>query len=310
MMLNIHKYPMGKVECYSAPTIIDKIKNYFKRRQKAGIPGMKWGTSRQKTKGADIMSNTMFKVGDKVRVKEGLKGGEYYGGLYFNHAMADRCGKVATITKAFDGDEYSRYELDIESMDFVYNDDMLEPYSGFSKSDLKDGMVVQHRDGEMLIVFGDTLVAQNGTWGLDEYHDDLTDCNKKDADIVKVYKVKPDCVNDIHDVYDVDYLDLIWERKEEPTRKYKPGDRVKVRSDLECITKYGTHHFVHSMKPLLGKTVTIIGCGPYCDDYRIKELDGYLWTNDMFEGLVVYEEMTVAEIEKKLGHKVKIVDGE
>ena len=304
-MLNIHKYPMGKVECYSAPTIIDKIKNYFKRRQKAGIPGMKWGTRRQKTKGADIMSNTMFKVGDKVRVKEGLKGGEYYGGLYFNHNMVRHCGEVATITRV----RQATYDLDIEEYGYVYNDHMLAPAT-FTKSNLKDGMVVQHRDGDMFIVFGDTLVAQNGTWDLDEYHDDLTDCNEKDADIVKVYKVKPHCGNDINDVYDVDYLDLIWERKEEPTRKYKPGDRVKVRSDLESVKMYGTHHFVNGMKPFLGETVTIIGCGPKDDDYRIKELDGYLWTDEMFEGLIAYEEMTVAEIEKKLGYKVKIVDGE
>ena len=68
--------------------------------------------------------------------------------------------------------------------------------------------------------------------------------------------------------------------------KYKVGDKVRVRADLQQGGKYSMEHgstnsFVSEMMPFRGKTVTIraISCG----EYIIEELKLYHWTDEMFE---------------------------
>lgn len=65
--------------------------------------------------------------------------------------------------------------------------------------------------------------------------------------------------------------------------KYKIGDRVKIREDLEENKKYGAHYFVDTMGKMRGLTLTI---DEVYDDgtYRVKEI-GYNWTEEMIEGL-------------------------
>lgn len=65
--------------------------------------------------------------------------------------------------------------------------------------------------------------------------------------------------------------------------KYKIGDRVKIREDLELNEKYGAHYFVDTMSEMRGLTLTI---DEVYDDgtYRVKEI-GYNWTEEMIEGL-------------------------
>ena len=65
--------------------------------------------------------------------------------------------------------------------------------------------------------------------------------------------------------------------------KYKVGDRVRVRSDLEGGEVYGLDYATSVMAEFSGKVVTIetlliIG------KYRVKEC-GYNWTDEMFAGL-------------------------
>ena len=72
--------------------------------------------------------------------------------------------------------------------------------------------------------------------------------------------------------------------------RYKIGDKVKVRGDLVINKTYGSDGFVTKMKNFRGKEVTIeTVLDRDTDKYRIKELVGYNWTNEMFEGLVKEE---------------------
>jgi len=61
--------------------------------------------------------------------------------------------------------------------------------------------------------------------------------------------------------------------------KYKVGDKVRVRNDLEVGKIYGTY-FNEDMAKLIGKEVTISNVGGCY--YNIKE-DGWNWTDEMFE---------------------------
>lgn len=71
--------------------------------------------------------------------------------------------------------------------------------------------------------------------------------------------------------------------------KYKVGDRVRVREDLNINERYGFLYATDEM--IKKKTVTIAYV--YDGYYGIKE-DVFMWTDEMFEGLAE-EELTAEE---------------
>ena len=74
--------------------------------------------------------------------------------------------------------------------------------------------------------------------------------------------------------------------------RYKVGDKVKVRSDLEENTSYGGKMFVRGMAVHRGKNVEISKV--HDDAYYIKGSDrAWFWTDEMFEP--VEEELTAEE---------------
>lgn len=84
--------------------------------------------------------------------------------------------------------------------------------------------------------------------------------------------------------------------------RFKVGDKVRVRDDLEVDEIYGDDRFVKEMSGLTGKIVTITSvCGSM---YSIKE-DGncYNWTDEMFDD-------TDTETQFKVGDKVFVIDNE
>ena len=76
--------------------------------------------------------------------------------------------------------------------------------------------------------------------------------------------------------------------------RYKVGDKVRVRSDLEESETYGGQTFVKQMEKYKGKLVTILEERPRF--YYIKEDkdENWCWTDEMFEGLAE-EELTAEE---------------
>lgn len=83
--------------------------------------------------------------------------------------------------------------------------------------------------------------------------------------------------------------------------KYKVGDRVRVRRDLEIGTQYGAYMFASGMVDYKGKIVTISAIELNGPLYFIEEDGGgWRWTYEMFEGLVE-DELTAEESIKILG---------
>lgn len=71
---------------------------------------------------------------------------------------------------------------------------------------------------------------------------------------------------------------------------YQVGDRVVVRDDLKIGRRYSMYNktacdntVIISMIPFRGKTVTISEIA-FGEQYRIQELAGVCWTDEMFEG--------------------------
>lgn len=100
----------------------------------------------------------------------------------------------------------------------------------FTKSDLKDGMVVEYNDnsfGKRLVV-GDFLIGEDGYADLGDYNENLKNV-VSDLEIVRVYKIK--CMGKISSImYDVN-LELIWERKEPKKMTVK-----EMKQKLEELT--------------------------------------------------------------------------
>ena len=84
----------------------------------------------------------------------------------------------------------------------------------FTKADLEDGMVVEQRDGNMYLVLAGKAVRKGRRNRIDGYTDDLKWEGYTGGDIVKAYRITPESLECIEDVFIKSNLELIWERKE------------------------------------------------------------------------------------------------
>lgn len=101
----------------------------------------------------------------------------------------------------------------------------------FTKADLRDGMVVEQRNGEKYLVLAEEVVRKCGYNEMNCYTDDLKCKGYTEGDIVKVYRITPESLGRIEDVFIKSNLELIWERKEP-----KKMTVEEMRQKLEELT--------------------------------------------------------------------------
>lgn len=80
----------------------------------------------------------------------------------------------------------------------------------FTKADLKDGMVVEYRDGSRRMVLGDKVIGYN-------YYNDLASYNntlESKFDETTINKVYKSTSINLNNYFNKENLTLIWERKE------------------------------------------------------------------------------------------------
>lgn len=99
----------------------------------------------------------------------------------------------------------------------------------FTKADLKDGMVVKHRNGDKKMVISEALIGEDGYSDRNCFREDLTYRCFKDLDIVGVYAIQE--YNNFADMLSDYNLELIWERKEP-----KKMTVEEMRKKLEELT--------------------------------------------------------------------------
>lgn len=84
------------------------------------------------------------------------------------------------------------------------------------KSDLKDGMIVEYRNGLRRFVLGDKLLGEHGNANIEEYDEELKYIDGESTlDIVKVYTVESSLCVAIGSIFLNKHLNLIWERVKE-----------------------------------------------------------------------------------------------
>lgn len=82
----------------------------------------------------------------------------------------------------------------------------------FTKSDLKDGMIVEYRDGRRRLVVNNFLIGKEGYYNLNYYSENMKDKDSSDRDIMRVFKIDTNTVLDY--IFSNESPELIWERKE------------------------------------------------------------------------------------------------
>lgn len=172
------------------------------------------------------MSNTRYKVGDKVRVREDLVIHELYGDHVFVGNMSPLKGKIVTIEDV----RPFGYRI-CECGRFSWTDEMFEPIK-FTKADLKTGHIVTVRCGQKFVVFKNlegnldglnikdsekSYFVNIGSMGynlFDEYDDNL--CVRTvtgfDYDIMKVEEVDTVVALTNARGYNLAEKKTIWER--------------------------------------------------------------------------------------------------
>ncbi len=100
----------------------------------------------------------------------------------------------------------------------------------FTKADLKDGMVVEYKDGRRRLVVAGMLIGKDGFLTLDSFRENLESVNfTAEHTIAKVYKVEE--ARTFNGILEDCNLDLIWERKET-----KRMTTEEMRQKLEELT--------------------------------------------------------------------------
>ena len=86
------------------------------------------------------------------------------------------------------------------------------------KKDLRDGYIVEYRNGDLLLKLGNKLYSQHyNSDSLDSIDDDLFDLDFDDIgnsnfDIVGVYKIKEKSVLALPDIFNLENLVSLWSR--------------------------------------------------------------------------------------------------
>ena len=170
-----------------------------------------------------------FKVGDKVKVINAISVYKRY------------IGKTGVITRLektnFTCDDGYILTFDDRESRCIWEDHELELVESkpFTKSDLKDGMIVEYRNGHKRLYINGIFTAYDWGWiSLDDFNDDLTYPTSEfygdTLDVVKVYKTNARLLKDM--LNDPSRLELIWERVE--TKKSRTPMTVEdIENDIK-----------------------------------------------------------------------------
>lgn len=149
-------------------------------------------------------------------------GNSYLSCTHYEKYKDKTCYDGQGVYQSYDHFKKYRYEI-LEWSDYMDKE--------FTKADLEDGMVVEQRDGNMYLVLAGMAVRKGGCNNIGGYDDDLKWEGYTEGDIVKVYRITPESLRRIEDVFIKSNLELIWERKEP-----KKMTVEEMRQKLEELT--------------------------------------------------------------------------
>lgn len=178
-----------------------------------------------------LKNGMIIKCNSKEDAQEFIKEAHKQGFKWVNYHEGDEEKTCWGYTCDFNSKIYYYLEADQITWSTMYSGNDSIEYSTLkekkdimTKSDLKNGMVVELADGSRALVINDSLVFEDGHQGLSVYKDDLT-TDKHFNDTFQINKVFKSKLYNLSNVL-LDDLTLIWEREEK--EELKVGDKVKV----------------------------------------------------------------------------------
>ena len=193
----------------------------------------------------DLKNGMVIKCNSEEEAKEFIKEAHKQGFKWVNHIDGDEektywytgsseryyyleSNKISWSTKDFDNDsiEYSTLKEKIKTM---------------TKSDLKNGMVVELRNGKRFLIVNDLGIGKDSCINLDGfmgYDKNLNDViGDSTFDITKIYKTEGTTFKTL---FDKERLSLIWEREE----KSKLSEEYKqiIKKGLKKIQEECKNH--------------------------------------------------------------------
>lgn len=193
----------------------------------------------------DLKNGMVIRCNSKEEAKEFIKEAYKQGFEWVNHI--DGCeektcwytgsseiyyylesNKITWSTKDFDNDsiEYSTLKEKMKTM---------------TKSDLKNGMVVELRNGKRFLIVNDLGIGKDSCINLDGflgYDENLNDVSgDSEFDITKIYKTEGTTFKTL---FDNERLSLIWEREEKS--KLSNEDKQIIKKGLKKIQEQCKSH--------------------------------------------------------------------
>ena len=215
-----------------------------------------------------------FSIGDRVRVREGLRTDHEYEGcdgrtLECGEGMLEYCGTIQTISY-IDGDgDYS-----LRGMGWYWNDGMLEP--------VDESEINTYAIGDRVLVRNDLVVDES--YGTNTFVSGMEDFRGR---IAVIEKIRPNGEYQIKDGSGYGYTNEMFVGLAKDTQ-FDVGDRVRIASDLkESLTEYCIN-CNSTMPSYCGKEAIITSKWKYGNLYKYRiniDDEEWVWTSDMLEPL-------------------------
>ena len=191
----------------------------------------------------DLKNGMVIRCNSEEEAQEFIKEAYKQGFEWVNHINGDEEKTCWGYTSGFNRKIYYHLEANQITWSIMYsgNDSieysiLKEKIKTMTKSDLKNGMVVELADRTRALVINDLLLFEDGYQGLSAYKDDLTTkIFNNEFQINKVFKSK------LYKLCDVltDDLNLIWEREE---IKLSNEDKQIIKKSLKKIQEECKRH--------------------------------------------------------------------
>ena len=201
----------------------------------------------------DLKNGMVIRCNNEEEAKEFIKEAYKQG---FKWVNIDGCGEKTCWSYVCDFNSEIYYHLVADEIAWssrysgnnsIEYSTLKEKIKTMTKSDLKNGMVVELQNKGMYLVHNGMLLNQKGTGHMslycrrgyygEEYNEDLTRPNDSNWDIIRVYKSD---AHNLKDMFAKDSLELIWEREEK--QELSNEDKQIIKKGLKKVQELCKKH--------------------------------------------------------------------
>ena len=193
----------------------------------------------------NLKNGMIIKCNSKEEAQEFIKEAYKQGFKWVNHIDGDEektcwCTGFSGIYYYLESNKIKWNFMDYENESIEYST-LKEKMKTMTKSDLKNGMVVELRNGKRFLIVGDLGIGEDSCINLDGffgYDKNLNDVSGfSEFDITKIYKTEGTTFKTL---FDKERLSLIWEREEKS--KLSNEDKQIIKKGIKKIQEECKNH--------------------------------------------------------------------